>query len=404
MTQKRELSYEGLLSLEQPLIKVPLEQFKRAIRNSQKYIEREMLHLNAQVLEFSKKKVPSLDDEESRKQQEKALDHLITRLEILKRKLVETKQEEEMFCQRIKKRFIHLDELRQIQFADGEDFERWSKVKLDRLLVDFMLRKGLMETAKLTAEEMGIKDLVDVELFTASKKIEESILNRSCSEALSWCNENKSSLKKLQEKSTLEFNLRIQDFVELIRAKKSSEAIVYAKKYITQFGDLHLKEIQQAMALLCFSPSTNCEVYKKYFDLNRWKKLAKQFQTDNYLLNSLTSESMLKISLQAGLTALKTSNCSRVEDQNVNCPCCSVDSFGKLAEGLPMAHQVNSVIVCRISGEIMNENNPPMVLPNGYVYSQNALNEMAEKNNGNIKCPRSNSTFHISQLRKAFVL
>lgn len=36
-----------------------------------------------------------------------------------------------------------------------------------------------------------------------------------------------------------------------------------------------------------------------------------------------------------------------------------------------MAHCANSRLVCKISGEVMNENNPPMMLPNGYVYGYN---------------------------------
>lgn len=43
-------------------------------------------------------------------------------------------------------------------------------------------------------------------------------------------------------------------------------------------------------------------------------------------------------------------------------------SLNKLAQPLPMAHCANSRLVCKISGDVMNENNPPMMLPNGYVY------------------------------------
>lgn len=46
-------------------------------------------------------------------------------------------------------------------------------------------------------------------------------------------------------------------------------------------------------------------------------------------------------------------------------------SLNKLAQPLPMAHCANSRLVCKISGDVMNENNPPMMLPNGYVYGYN---------------------------------
>jgi len=51
----------------------------------------------------------------------------------------------------------------------------------------------------------------------------------------------------------------------------------------------------------------------------------------------------------------------------------------------------------------MNENNPPMVLPNGFVYSEAALQSMAVANNGFITCPRSGDVFKLSQLKKVFV-
>ena len=53
-----------------------------------------------------------------------------------------------------------------------------------------------------------------------------------------------------------------------------------------------------------------------------------------------------------------------------DCPVCS-RSLNKLAQPLPMAHCANSRLVCKISGDVMNENNPPMMLPNGYVYGYN---------------------------------
>ena len=57
-------------------------------------------------------------------------------------------------------------------------------------------------------------------------------------------------------------------------------------------------------------------------------------------------------------------------NSNVNCPSCDLNALGKLAKQLPLNHHVNSCIVCRITGEIMNENNLPMILPNGMVYSE----------------------------------
>jgi hypothetical protein len=55
--------------------------------------------------------------------------------------------------------------------------------------------------------------------------------------------------------------------------------------------------------------------------------------------------------------------------KNRDCPVCD-PWLRKLAEEVPFSHHVNSTIVCRLSGKIMDEDNAPMAFPNGYVYSR----------------------------------
>lgn len=40
-TMSNQINFEGLLVIEQPLIKVPIESLRKTIRNSQKYVEKE---------------------------------------------------------------------------------------------------------------------------------------------------------------------------------------------------------------------------------------------------------------------------------------------------------------------------------------------------------------------------
>ena len=134
----------------------------------------------------------------------------------------------------------------------------------------------------------------------------------------------------------------------------------------------------------------------------RWSDLVVQFKRENFELYSLASVPPLALKLQAGLSALKTPMCFQSDNKNVNCPVCN-DLFGTLARKLPLSHHINSCIVCRITGDIMDENNPPMMMPNGHVYSRRAMKEMADRNEGIVKCPRSNSTFSYSELKKCFI-
>merc|ERR1711991_532480 len=100
-----------------------------------------------------------------------------------------------------------------------------------------------------------------------------------------------------------------------------------------------------------------------------------------------------------GLAALKTPMCYEDDDKNPNCPVCTKE--GRiLAKDLPFSHHTRSMLVCRITGETMNENNPPMLLPNGNVYSQNALSRMAVSNEGKITCPRTGEEFSYTSLQR----
>ncbi len=62
--------------------------------------------------------------------------------------------------------------------------------------------------------------------------------------------------------STLEFELRLQEYIELARARRSMEAIAYSKKYLVSWHETHLDQIHKAIALLAFPTTTTCGPYK----------------------------------------------------------------------------------------------------------------------------------------------
>lgn len=63
----------------------------------------------------------------------------------------------------------------------------------------------------------------------------------------------------------LEFELRLQQYIELVRSgqqHKMLEAIGHARKYLSPHMDTHLAEIHRAAGLLAFPPDTQAEPYK----------------------------------------------------------------------------------------------------------------------------------------------
>lgn len=63
------------------------------------------------------------------------------------------------------------------------------------------------------------------------------------------------------------------------------------------------------------------------------------------------------------------SQCYKSEEFNSQCPVCS-KPFNELSNPLPFSHCSQSYLICSLSGQPMNEHNPPMALPNGYIYGE----------------------------------
>lgn len=237
---------------------------------------------------------------------------------------------------------------------------------------------------------------------------------------LNWCHENKSKLRKL--KSSLEFNVRLQEFIESVRAGKKGDAVKYARKHFSADEPEHLDMVKQVMGLLAFPSDTQLEPYRQLLDPNRWKKLIQMFRSENYKLHQLSNQSVLSVCLQAGLASLKTHYCiepshsdvtSHIQDmkrlrtineeRNIECPVC-YPPLNNLAQGLPYSHCSQSRLVCYLSGTPLNEHNVPLMLPNGFVYGEQALLKMAEENESQVVCPRTKQIYQFTQLEKVYVM
>ena len=376
-----------------------------------------------------------------------------------------------------------------------------------------------------------LPSLLDPDIFQLCRKIESSLLDsQDCSRALAWCGENRSRLNKIG--STFEFDLRLQEFLSLVRKKEPMKAIEYARKFLapaaittvpapaavtaappaagttmertmslpddppagalTRNNSLQptssaasdekkeepaatmmvadparLKILQEAMNLLVFfgyddeadkeqetatkssaaaAAATSSVVhpwhrYRVYWSLSRFPQLVRTFRETALRIYGLPSKSSLEYALHIGLGALKTSSCKcnhsrRVRDHGEeegeqqrgaqaegpasaasssssfesfdvaptpSCPVCTYP-LSCLARSLPVAQRSHSRLVCRLSGALMDERNPPMALPNGFVYSKAALTKMAQANGGVITCPRTKQTFAFSLARMVYVL
>ncbi|RJE22124.1 hypothetical protein PHISCL_05521 [Aspergillus sclerotialis] len=255
-----KLNAENHLLLDQPLLRLPQELARRNFKSVQRIVEREKDYVLPALKDTAN---ASLSNSSTPDQTLAALDTMISRMQGLKRKMETLQEEEKKIHTQARKRIQHLDALHNIPSLVDVKYDQWSRVRLDRLLVDHMLRSGYLESAKQLAKEKEIEDLVDLSVFVQCQRIADSLRRGETKEALQWCGENKAALKKSQ--FNLEFELRLQQYIEMVRAGdkgKYIEAMLHAKKYLTPYMDSQSTEIHRAAGLLAFPKDTKAEPYK----------------------------------------------------------------------------------------------------------------------------------------------
>lgn len=121
---------------------------------------------------------------------------MVSRMQTFKRKLQTLHDEEQAIQAQSKKRIQHLHDLYDIPSLADVKYDDWSRIRLDRLLVDYLLRAGYSKSGARLAQEKDIEDLVDLDVFVQCQKIADSLNRGETKDALMWCTENRAALKK----------------------------------------------------------------------------------------------------------------------------------------------------------------------------------------------------------------
>ncbi|KUF97408.1 Leucine-rich repeat-containing protein 56 [Phytophthora nicotianae] len=346
----------------------------------------------------------------------------------------------------------------------------------DRLIADFLLGQGYLESAKIIEETKDVGHLVDHELHSECQAVLKDLQAHHTDKAIAWCSQNGSRLRRLQ--SSLEFHLRLQDFIEFVRAHKPLEAVQHARTYLTPLAmqpekqslrDAAIGEVQIAMATLAFESPEKCgiEAYEKVFAMDRWLTLEKMFRKAFNDVYGMHDPPSLCIALHAGLSTLNTRACHLTRDTNLKarlaqsgargkrqrregeeagddngdsedeseewfksltasekddsanskkrkysraelpvpiCPACS-EVGSQLCTGLPFAYHPHSRLVCRVTQSVMDEHNPPLVLPNGRVYSKRGIELLTQRSSdGTIKCVDTQDVFSPTDVKPVYIL
>ncbi|OCT55103.1 Protein FYV10 [Cladophialophora carrionii] len=425
-----KLNPDSHILLDQPLLRLPHELVKRNFRNTQRYVERERDYILPALKETAN---AALSSSQTPDQTLASLDAMIQRMQNFKRKLEKLHTEEEALHDHSAKRIKHLQDLYEIPSLVDVKYEQWSRTRLDRLMIDYLLRSGYSKTASSLAESKQISHLIDLDTFITCHKIASSLTRGETKEALAWINENRAQLKKMTQppyKTTdLEFELRLQQFIELVRAgttAKKLEARQYAQQHLTPHTSSRAEAIMQAAGLLAQSPETEAEPYQTLFGPKRWRHLSNLFIETHHTLLSLPVQPLLHVALSSGLSALKTPAChsaynpassstpghARIATNTSLCPICSME-LNELARNVPYAHHTTSSV-----------EPDPVVLPNGRIYGRERLEELQRKlvmaggggagadgmqdlqigKEGEVRDPTTGESFTWDQVRKVYIM
>lgn len=331
------------------------------------------------------------------------IDTMIGRVKGLKRKISSLREEHESSVGKAKARIDFLSKLYEEDVTDveSEQYKHWTKTRLDMLLIDYCMRNGQPQTATQLAKVQGIEKLVDIEELQQCIEIEQSLrVEHSTARCQQWCQENRQFLKKTR--SNLEFQIKLQSFIEFARDRNFTGAIEYYRQHLIKNADSKFELMQQASALLAFDPSDSVKPYSDLYSTNRWHEIADMFVQTFQEMHGLPHRSLFLQYLATGITALKTYSCEiPAEDEETEldraldaepaletnsnllpsflrkhkvdltrgymCPVCSVE-LRRIAQPLPYALHVHSHL-----------DPDPVLLPNNRIYGLAKLLDYAKK-------------------------
>lgn len=274
----------------------------------------------------------------------------------------------------------------------------FSTTKLSKFLIDYFTRQNQFEVAQSIASEFSLEASSDLYFFEKAEKIMKDLREKDLNSALEWCNEHKSKLHKIRSK--LEFELKLQKFLEYVKGQNYSGGILYARGQLSKFVERQA-EIQKALMLLLVG--NRLEEYEEYRDLvdeGRWDILIQLFKCEMKRVYGFTTDSLIEIYLRAGIISIKTPLCEK-DNKVRTCPTCNSE-LQKLSKCVPYACHSQTSIICRILGTPIDEFNPPVVLPNGQLYSEQGVKKIMEGDK--IKCPVTGSVYSANQITRVFIV
>ncbi|CAG7984338.1 unnamed protein product [Penicillium olsonii] len=230
--------------------------------------------------------------------------------------------------------------------------------------------------------------------------------NRNLLPAIEWSREHREELEA--RGSNLEFELCRLQYVWLYHGAGNSDtgsgwaaALDYARREFHCFVPRYLREVQQLVGAMAYTPNLGGSPYAALFDNpTAWDDVATFFTREFCSLLGLSADSPLYIAATAGAIALPTLLKLQTIMKAKRTEWTSENEL-PVEISLPPQYLFHSIFVCPVSKEQATDDNPPMMMPCGHVIAQESLKRLGKGNR--FKCPYCPSESHPKDARKVFL-
>ncbi|KAJ6080329.1 hypothetical protein N7467_010082 [Penicillium canescens] len=225
--------------------------------------------------------------------------------------------------------------------------------------------------------------------------------------AIEWSREHRNALEA--RGSNLEFELCRLQYVWLYHGGSSGqggptgwqEALAYARREFHVFIPRYLREVQQLIGAMAYSPNLEASPYASLFNTaSAWDDVAHFFTREFCSLLGLSADSPLYIAATAGAIALPTLLKLQTIMRAKRTEWTSENEL-PVEISLPPSYLFHSIFVCPVSKEQATDENPPMMMPCGHVIAEESLKRLGKSNR--FKCPYCPSESHPKDARKVFL-
>lgn len=271
-----EPSTDFHLKLNEQLFHIPHELLRKNVRQVHKLIERESAILQDMFNEMNESlQADTLDRDKIALSK---LNEIIRKVDFLEKRLSKRVDEELRLLQGIDSRLRFFTDLQDAKVSQNvSKLTDWYQKYTNVLIADYLIRNDqvhlntLQDNDYVPAEDgkqynpgvtylkqQGLDSLLDYDILVAANRISKSLtVDHDLDPLLHWIGENKVFLKK--NRSFLEFEARLQDYVELLKAGDYKSAIGRFQKFLLPFIENNYSDLKLASGLLVFINSCRQE-------------------------------------------------------------------------------------------------------------------------------------------------